>query len=1286
MASEDDLTSWVNDLAEPQMREVLHYLLLLNPEVVKNAMAYVQRHGQTDDKNANVLDRNRNSDSIPSMEFQAQSSRRASPDDNDSDDFCPNPGSRKSRPARDDDDDDKPPSLSSHLTPGKPKQPPPSSSLLSTSSSHANNSNNNSHHSTASTSTTSSKKTLLVLCSGKPSTKAQATNQNRAMTILKARAIVPVIVLGETDVDKRNQLCGISKMRHYPQFFLQENNTMSGNEKDDDDARTTFLGDFDEFESLNDVGKLGSLLMAENTNSVPVQNNNRNNEYDDEPQQQQQAMPNRNPPANDEKKEEDDDLKNTSTTSIVPDYLLNLNQPKSDHMDNKSLDGDDLFDELDSYPPSKHPLLDAAKKAKEAADNNNNNNNNSMPTLMVTTKIPHELVLQSSVPDFLLHMNQPNKSHNNYDDDNKSLDDDDLFDELDTGPPSPHPLLDAAKKAKAAQEEEEEARQQQLDVAKAAQVEEEARQQQQQQQMLAKATQEEEEARQQQQQQLDAVKAAQEEEEARQQQQQQLDAAKAAQEEEEARQQQQQQLDVAKAAQEEEEAQQQQQQQILAKVVQEEEEARQQQLDVAKAAQEEEEAQQQQQQKQQQLDVSQVAQVEKARQQPQQQLEAVKAAQAKARQQQQQQQMSYAAKAAQVEKARQQLQEQQQLVDAAQAALDDEEAQQQQQQQMMDASQAAHDVEEAQQQQQQQLDAAKAAREEAQQQPPPKVVHNKSSTDSSDSDSSSSSKDTGPSSQQNDYNKTKKFHEVVTLKPVIQRRPSSDFDENMTQIAALNSVKLKSALERTSSSSSSKAESSEPSAPAWISNANASSTESKSDGPALTNAQGTPTLMGNAQQPSFPEEPKGEDGQEEIKPVEEVAVVENPDKIASPERTNSFDNVPGNGACYLVYIPVLGELNIHYSEIPIVGAVGLWTSPDIIAFKNAQGLGQSELIGNCASGVTQEQKNYYSGWCQFIKAAKSMDATVTVLDVGLPVDFYLYQGGMSTMAGGSFETEHVDAVACLPKNHEFYDNAPLDGKKWKKKAKKAGAVAEFSSLSEISAAPGATAVTPIKMSMSEISDVASPEPDTPPATPAPATTPAFKYVPVPVPTADERATEIETRSYATPALAPIPSGGACYLVYDPGSSGRLELHYSHTPVENAIGMWTPGEGKKLSAFKFNQNLGKSVLIGSCASGGQGRKNYCSGWCQFIRSATLLSGEVILWDPMAKGLMVDVWVYTSDNRSAYQSVKLTHGVPTKVDKLLAVACIPKNTLFYANMTVDLNKWLADANAKGAASKL
>lgn len=146
-------------------------------------------------------------------------------------------------------------------------------------------------------------------------------------------------------------------------------------------------------------------------------------------------------------------------------------------------------------------------------------------------------------------------------------------------------------------------------------------------------------------------------------------------------------------------------------------------------------------------------------------------------------------------------------------------------------------------------------------------------------------------------------------------------------------------------------------------------------------------------------------------------------------------------------------------------------------------------------------------------------------------------------------------------------------------------------------------------------------------------------------------------------------------------------YYSRTPVEGAIGRWVPGEGKKIAGFKFKQNLGRSVLIGNCSAGVQGRKNYCSGWNQFVRSAKVYGGTVMLWDPPegVKGMAVDVWLYKNDTRPGHQSQKLSIGVSTNVDSILAVCTIPKNTRFYDGISVDLLKWLADGSNYGVSSK-
>jgi hypothetical protein len=335
-----------------------------------------------------------------------------------------------------------------------------------------------------------------------------------------------------------------------------------------------------------------------------------------------------------------------------------------------------------------------------------------------------------------------------------------------------------------------------------------------------------------------------------------------------------------------------------------------------------------------------------------------------------------------------------------------------------------------------------------------------------------------------------------------------------------------------------------------------------------------------------------------------------------------------------------------------------------------------------------------------------MEATVMVLDVGVPVDIYLYlDGNTELVQSGNFETETVDAVACLPKNAEFAMN--LKGKKWSKAAKKLGSAAIFR---PFSARDGPDVPTSSSNHQHHV-------PDTPSTTGNPATPmtslsddqsslrhlhspPSSPLLPA---SSSVPASPLATLSAAPPSLvlpdpvamgshgflsaihAPNPPGGACYLVYETDSSGRLVEHCSKTPVPDAIGRWVPMGSKAMPAFKFTQNLGRNVLIGNCSAGVQGRKNYSSGWCQFVRSARVMKAEVMLWDPVAKGLMVDVYLYQDDLRPTHQTVKLLPGVAHSVEKTLAVACIPKNTPFYEGMCVDILKWLADGSNYGASSR-
>ena len=176
--------------------------------------------------------------------------------------------------------------------------------------------------------------------------------------------------------------------------------------------------------------------------------------------------------------------------------------------------------------------------------------------------------------------------------------------------------------------------------------------------------------------------------------------------------------------------------------------------------------------------------------------------------------------------------------------------------------------------------------------------------------------------------------------------------------------------------------------------------------------------------------------------------------------------------------------------------------------------------------------------------------------------------------------------------------------------------------------------------------------------------------------------------YTSSKEAGMPVGGACYLVYEPDSSGRLVEYYSKTdPIEGAIGRWNAVGRKSIAGFKFKS--AGNVVIAGCSGGVQGRKNYFSGWCQFVRSACHMNSELVMWDipEGQKGLPVDVWVYTKDTRPGKQSVKLRPGVPIQTEGVLGIACLPQKTQFYDQaMTIDINKWLGEGSGLGGSIRV
>jgi len=157
----------------------------------------------------------------------------------------------------------------------------------------------------------------------------------------------------------------------------------------------------------------------------------------------------------------------------------------------------------------------------------------------------------------------------------------------------------------------------------------------------------------------------------------------------------------------------------------------------------------------------------------------------------------------------------------------------------------------------------------------------------------------------------------------------------------------------------------------------------------------------------------------------------------------------------------------------------------------------------------------------------------------------------------------------------------------------------------------------------------------------------------------------------------------CYLVYFSDSGGKLVLHYSKTPVDNAIGFWRAGNGKTIQGFKFRQNSGRVELIKGIAGGDANKRKFFSGWCQFIKAAAAFSGSVRKF-PNIGGLEVELYAHSKDGTTHFLDID---NEEVDVSQFDAIACLPHhNNLFQGVHALDLNRFVNTANIAGAALPL
>lgn len=102
----------------------------------------------------------------------------------------------------------------------------------------------------------SEEKKLVVLISNGVSDRTQATNQDRTLTLLKAKKTPHVTIDGMNpdQRDIRNELFEVSGMRgNYPQLFFVFR-----------DGSTTFLGGWEKIETINDASDLPADVLQGN--------------------------------------------------------------------------------------------------------------------------------------------------------------------------------------------------------------------------------------------------------------------------------------------------------------------------------------------------------------------------------------------------------------------------------------------------------------------------------------------------------------------------------------------------------------------------------------------------------------------------------------------------------------------------------------------------------------------------------------------------------------------------------------------------------------------------------------------------------------------------------------------------------------------------------------------------------------------------------------------------------------------------------------------------------------
>jgi len=133
--------------------------------------------------------------------------------------------------------------------------------------------------------------------------------------------------------------------------------------------------------------------------------------------------------------------------------------------------------------------------------------------------------------------------------------------------------------------------------------------------------------------------------------------------------------------------------------------------------------------------------------------------------------------------------------------------------------------------------------------------------------------------------------------------------------------------------------------------------------------------------------------------------------------------------CYLVYSETSGgRLILQYSHTRVKEAIGFWCpgmKKKLQGFKFKQNGGRTDLIKGIVG--SDAKKKFYSGWCQFVKAASTYDGYVCKWPGnGLEVDIVVFiketcEVKKMEEEGKMYDVSNIGAVACIPKGNSTFD-------------------------------------------------------------------------------------------------------------------------------------------------------------------------------------------------------------------------------------------------------------------------